>query len=421
MSTTFPPEIIHKIIDNLKGNPSALKTCSLVCSDLQVVSQRHLFSTVRIEIDKTDKILRLQHLSSSPRLVSYIRTIQLNLYIGAPKTRNGWLKAEGPILLNFLQMIAIDGIHCFSFVDSFSLEAFTVFQDDDPPIVNSLWSAIGNICAGASLHTFGIASTHHLGVIQRCGRSLKELYIHTPSFSDVKLPQQESTVPIHLGSFALSQRGDNIWQYMLSGPSPFNFHHLTYLHLRGTGNEDLQAVLDQCKDTLATLILVYSSIEVLEPSVGLAKLQNLKSLHLALGFTPFGTVLNRTAITERIRWLTEELSLLNRPSSLEQLANTYLVGTQNPFDPQSLSHWDALSDLLSTSALFPNLQEVEICVELWSPHPSASLIESCTKLQQQIDESPFFKKLSAKEIMHSSYRKYGEGSTTHPRFLPKLR
>ncbi|KAH6906171.1 hypothetical protein BKA70DRAFT_1290913 [Coprinopsis sp. MPI-PUGE-AT-0042] len=417
----FPTELILKVIGNLERELPTLKSLSLVCSNLQIASQKVLFARVKIILIKKDAILRVQHLNSSPRLVSYIRSLQLSFCIAAYTTRSDWLNTEGPILLSFLQLISVDSIHSFSFIDQGN--PFTGFPLGDPPMASNLWDAIGSVCAGTSLRTVELIDGFNIGILLRCGRSVKDVYVGAPFH--INRPSERlstSSVPIPLENFALSG-GGNVERYMLSPGSPFNFQHLTYLHLHNPQDQHLPAILEQCQDTLTTLVytrtrtLVDFLIHNTEQSVGLARLRNLKSLHLVEHLQSVESTAPAAAAS-RIRWLTEELAQLDHPSSLEQFLNTYLVEVDNPPKLHNIRDWDTLSDLLSTSTLFPNLTKVEVSVEQVGPRETAEFLDSCNIFQQGIAEFPSFRKLSAKGILTSRFRRYGDHSSLRPGFLP---
>ncbi|KAH6906170.1 hypothetical protein BKA70DRAFT_1564528 [Coprinopsis sp. MPI-PUGE-AT-0042] len=415
----FPTELILKVIENLEHELSTLKSFSLVCSNLQIAAQKVLFSKVKIILTAQDAILRVRHLNSSPRLVSYIRSLQLSLSITIYwRTMSVWANTHGPILLNFLQLISVDSVHSFSFIeDTSSLSLTSEYHTDKPLINRSLFNAVGNICAGRSLRTLELIAVLHAGILQRCGPSVKDVYVETPFHlshpSECLLP---SSVLIPLENFALSGCG-NVQHYMLSPASPFNFPHLTYLHLCNPKDQYLQAILERCQDTLTTLVLVYLSVPDMEQSAGLARLRNLKSLHLIERLQSVENAASAAAAS-RIRWLTEELAQLERPSSLEQFLNTYLVEVDNPPKLHNICYWHALSYLLSTGALFPNLTKVEVSVEQAGPQETAEFLDSCNIFQQGLAEFPSFRKLSAEGILTSRFRRYGDRSSLRPPFRP---
>jgi hypothetical protein len=76
LSIPIPQEIVDYIIDCLRKDPDALKTCAMVSHSLLPLSRKHLFC--RISLDNSLLSQRLYHIiSSNPDLALFIQEIHI--------------------------------------------------------------------------------------------------------------------------------------------------------------------------------------------------------------------------------------------------------------------------------------------------------------------------------------------------------
>ena len=73
---TLPRELVEQIIDLLYDDTASLRACALICRNMAVVSQRHLFRVVAIH--SVERAAQLYDLAAcSPYLTLLIRTVKL--------------------------------------------------------------------------------------------------------------------------------------------------------------------------------------------------------------------------------------------------------------------------------------------------------------------------------------------------------
>ncbi|KAG6873172.1 hypothetical protein C0995_002021 [Termitomyces sp. Mi166 len=82
----FPQELIDVVLDFLADEKQTLRSCSVVASSFRLTSQKHLFHSIDIYLDRAHYVAnsRLHFiLSWSPRLREYVRALALDLYGGS--------------------------------------------------------------------------------------------------------------------------------------------------------------------------------------------------------------------------------------------------------------------------------------------------------------------------------------------------
>ncbi|KAH6906158.1 hypothetical protein BKA70DRAFT_453836 [Coprinopsis sp. MPI-PUGE-AT-0042] len=376
MPPAFPLEIILKCMNELSGDPATLKNCALVCSGLQIASQELLFATINIEVEAADSCLRIQRLTSSPRLVSYIRHLILYLNRLDFDRWKLWLHSEAHLLLNLLQTITPAKIRSFSFRDHCMAANLTSLRSTDLPVAKDLLHAIAQICASPSLHTLEVACLGGIFLLEVCSPSVQNLFIADQLLNvvsnEIVTPGHTIRIPpigVKNLELVLPPWDSGIIDHYLVGPQRrVCFGTLSHLHVFSPSNQyeaRIQGILDQCEDTLVSLVLGYVEI-VTEPPTPprLSNLRNLRSLHLTYPVCP-------EVSEDRSRWLKDELAAFvsERPSKLQELAFTYVVfPSAGPADdvPPSMIHWGAISSLLSQDALFPDLKRVEVSTRCYS-------------------------------------------------------
>ncbi|KAH6906169.1 hypothetical protein BKA70DRAFT_1290904 [Coprinopsis sp. MPI-PUGE-AT-0042] len=394
MSAVFPLEIILKCMNELSDDPAALKNCALVSTILHGASQALLFSTISIEVDAADSCRRVQQLSSSPRIVSYIRHLKICLDILGLSHWERWLTSEGQVLLDFLQLVPVAEIRSFSFRDFYERgRAITSLRPSDPPIAKALLQAIAQICAGPSLHTLEVAGMRSVVLLEACSASVQNLSVGDQRLDDhgydVAIPDLILRIlPIMLKNLELFFHAEEdcgiIDRYFLDPQSRINFRVLTHLHIFGSNNryeEKVYGFLDHCRDSLETLVLgcratgmygslsseaeryaiteLFSVIRPLQP-LGLARLTKLKSLHLIYPFTS-------QEFRDRVNWFVDELmGLPESPSQLQHLAFTFMGWPRHDDPPLSMGPWDVLSSHLCQNALFPHLKCSKVSTMYWT-------------------------------------------------------
>ncbi|KAH6906162.1 hypothetical protein BKA70DRAFT_1402231 [Coprinopsis sp. MPI-PUGE-AT-0042] len=418
MSSIFPLEVMLKCLAEISDDHAVLKNCALVCSSLQAASQELLFATLDLEVNGTDSHLRIQGLTASPRLVSYIRHLSLKLCLAIDDLDEDecrlWLNSEGNLLLIFLQTVSLDKIRSFSFQDFGEVPDLTFFFNTDPPIAKALFHAMARICASSSLRTLEVASTGSFFLLEVCSPSVQNLFITDllPDYvgNQTVIPGHPiKALPIRVKNLELdlSRRDCKLIDHLLNPQSRICINGLTHLHVSGYNShhgDRIQGILDQCRDTLTSLVLCSANTETGKCKISFSK---------------------------KSKWLKDKLAAFvsEHPSKLQQLVFTYLVSSdiRIPLSwgmadmvPPPMVHWGAISSLLAQDTLFPDLQHVEVLTRCWEERWLGS--EHGLHVL-----SPSFRELYAKgilEIRHMrgwKWLKFGEDAFSHfyqPRIEP---
>ncbi|KAH6906168.1 hypothetical protein BKA70DRAFT_1290901 [Coprinopsis sp. MPI-PUGE-AT-0042] len=268
MPPAFPLEITLKCIDEFANDPATLKNCALVCSSLQIASQGLLFATVNIEVDAADSCLRIQRLTSSPRLVSYIRHLIICLDQLDFDQWQLWLHSEAHHLLNLVRTITPARIRSFSFQDHCMAANLTSLRSTDLPVAYDLLHAIAQICASPSLHTLEVASLRSLFLLEVCSPSVQNLFIADQLLNNagnkIVTPAHPIRIPPievkNLELFLSPSDSGIIDHYLIKSQGPVCLRTLSHLHIFSPSNHyeaRIQGILDQCQDSLVSLVLGY--------------------------------------------------------------------------------------------------------------------------------------------------------------------
>lgn len=75
---SIPQEVIDNIIDELRGDNTTLKQCTMVSRSFHLPCRRNIFCIVKLDADI--KIIRLHHLlASTPRIAGDIRELEVSV------------------------------------------------------------------------------------------------------------------------------------------------------------------------------------------------------------------------------------------------------------------------------------------------------------------------------------------------------
>ena len=236
MSTSprLPPELCDHIIDQLRDNPDALKTCSVVSKSWTARSKTHIFSTIRFADDPD--IVTWQNAFPDPvnSPAHYARTLIVN-------HRRRFLENYLPSFCNVTRLV----LHVHPVGESFvSLAQFHGFT----PFLKSLRMAF---------HKLSLSDVLNLV----CSFPLLDDLLLTgiPMASDAKV--EPSTAPRFSGSLflALYQEMRNMANHLLSLPGGLHFRELI---LPWICDEDLPPMMDlvyACSRSLESLKVWNSS------------------------------------------------------------------------------------------------------------------------------------------------------------------
>lgn len=203
----LPLEVIGRVLAHLDSDTNTLAAGSLICRNLQSFSQRLLFRTFHLSLFFSNDltIYRLSNLISCPRLVSYIRDVDLTIIFRADdRDWLEWIETNSTLLLGALQMLegTSANIHSLSISSGFEV-AFS-----DPThleIGKRVAACIEALAQSSSLHTLKLSFTP-IDILRCCGPSLKHLVVSHEREVDEATTQSlwktmKRTTPIILETF----------------------------------------------------------------------------------------------------------------------------------------------------------------------------------------------------------------------------
>jgi hypothetical protein len=247
MPTPFPFDVWGVVVDCLRsGNPSdqatTFQAASLVCSEFRPIFQELLyrqFSLTIITFGTTTTVERLQGLSKTPRLISYIRDFSIRLADSMSThgaNRAGWMSKHGDLLAYFLRTLPVDQLEALLVRDWTTFCSVSQKGSGLNTSCERLREALRNLQKGCRLQRLKITNFPVVDMIA-FGPSLKHLAVKDGNgcfANEPPGPQQSPQAPAMLESLesygsTYPRNIPSIHHYLLQANGPISLCQLRRL------------------------------------------------------------------------------------------------------------------------------------------------------------------------------------------------
>ena len=246
MSSSIPQEMLDLIVDCLRNEPTALRTCCIVSKSWVSRAQMHLFARVEF------------HPEESP-IESWMKTFPDPSDSPAHYTRS--LSIGIPSLITATNADACAWLG--SFRNVVKLFVCKAIWDDDSPISLIQLHRFSPILESLSLQYLSVLPSEVLNLTFSFP-SLQNLYIVSSAESELERKRTiPSTSPKFTGTLALLTKG-GIQPYvrpLLDLPGGLHFSSLM-IFCRDRDAESAADLVSRCSDTMESLLLHYDSLGV---------------------------------------------------------------------------------------------------------------------------------------------------------------